>query len=68
MIPDCGVVPGGDDLESDGAYSPGKHRRGLYTYNEALIGYEYVWACVALIHERELLNVLAINETIEETP
>ena len=39
-----------------------------YTYNEPLIGYEYVWDCAALIHERGLVNVLVTNGTIEEAP
>lgn len=39
-----------------------------YTYNEPLIGYEYVQDCAALIHERGLVNVLVTNGTIEEVP
>ena len=39
-----------------------------YTYNEPLIGYEYVQDCAALIHERGLANVLVTNGTIEEAP
>ena len=39
-----------------------------YTYNEPLIGYEYVQDCAALIHERGLTNVLVTNGTIEEAP
>ena len=39
-----------------------------YTYNEPLIGYEYVRDCAALIHERGLVNVLVTNGTIEEGP
>ena len=39
-----------------------------YTYNEPLIGYEYVRDCAALIHERGLLNVLVTNGTAEEAP
>lgn len=37
-----------------------------YTYNEPLIGYEYVRDCAALVHERGLANVLVTNGTIEE--
>ena len=37
-----------------------------YTYNEPLIGYEYVRDCAALIHERGLVNVLVTNGTVEE--
>ena len=39
-----------------------------YTYNEPLIGYEYVRDCAALIHERGLVNVLVTNGTIEQAP
>lgn len=39
-----------------------------YTYNEPLIGYEYVRDCATLIHERGLANVLVTNGTIEEAP
>lgn len=39
-----------------------------YTYNEPLVGYEYVRDCAALVHEAGLLNVLVTNGTIEERP
>lgn len=39
-----------------------------YTYNEPLIGYEYVRDCAALVHERGMVNVLVTNATIEEIP
>ena len=39
-----------------------------YTYNEPLVGYEYVRDCAALAHEAGLLNVLVTNGTIEEKP
>ena len=39
-----------------------------YTYNEPLIGYEYVRDCAALIRERGLVNVLVTNGMIEEAP
>lgn len=39
-----------------------------YTYNEPLIGYEYVRDCAALVHKRGIVNVLVTNGTIEETP
>ena len=39
-----------------------------YTYNEPLVGYEYVRDCAALVHARGLVNVLVTNGTIEETP
>ena len=39
-----------------------------YTYNEPLMGYEYVRDCAALVHERGMVNVLVTNGTIEEAP
>lgn len=39
-----------------------------YTYNEPLIGYEYVRDCAALVHERGMANVLVTNGAIEEAP
>ena len=39
-----------------------------YTYNEPLVGYEYVRDCAALVRERELVNVLVTNGMIEEDP
>lgn len=39
-----------------------------YTYNEPLVGYEYVRDCVALVHHRGMVNVLVSNGTIEERP
>ena len=38
------------------------------TYNEPLVGYEYVRDCAELVHEAGLYNVLVTNGTIEETP
>ena len=37
-----------------------------YTYNEPLVGYEYVRDLAALIHERGLVNVLVTNGMAEE--
>ena len=39
-----------------------------YTYNEPLVGYEYVRDCAALVHERGLVNVLVTNGMVEEAP
>ena len=39
-----------------------------YTYNEPLVGYEYVLDCARLARERGLLNVLVTNGTAEEAP
>ena len=35
-----------------------------YTYNEPLVGYEYVRRCAALVHEAGMCNVLVTNGTI----
>lgn len=37
-----------------------------YTYNEPLIGYEYVRDCAALVRKAGMYNVLVTNGTIEE--
>ena len=39
-----------------------------YTYNEPLVGYEYVRDCAMLVHEAGLCNVLVTNGAIEEEP
>ena len=39
-----------------------------YTYNEPLVGYEYVRDCAALTHEAGLQNVLVTNGTIAPEP
>ena len=39
-----------------------------YTYNEPLVGYEYVRDCAGLVHEAGLCNVLVTNGTIAEGP
>ncbi len=39
-----------------------------YTYNEPLIGYEYVRDCAQEIRKRGMFNVLVSNGTISETP
>lgn len=39
-----------------------------YTYNEPLVGYEYVRDCAGLVHQTGMLNVLVTNGTIEEGP
>ena len=35
-----------------------------YTYNEPLVGYEYVRDCAVLVHKAGMLNVLVTNGTI----
>ncbi len=39
-----------------------------YTYNEPLVGYEYVRDCAQKVRERGLVNVLVTNGTIEGKP
>ncbi len=39
-----------------------------YTYNEPLVGYEYVRDCAEEIRARGMVNVLVTNGTIEEAP
>lgn len=39
-----------------------------YTYNEPLVGYEYVHDCAVLAHDKQLKNVLVTNGTIAEEP
>lgn len=39
-----------------------------YTYNEPLVGYEYVRDCAALVRRAGMVNVLVTNGTIEEAP
>ena len=39
-----------------------------YTYNEPLVGYEYVRDCAAIVHDRGMVNVLVTNGTIAEKP
>ena len=39
-----------------------------FTYNEPLVGYEYVRDCAALAHKKNLKNVVVTNGTICEQP
>ncbi|MCL2151827.1 MAG: radical SAM protein [Oscillospiraceae bacterium] len=39
-----------------------------YTYNEPLIGYEFVYDCAKKVHEAGLFNVLVTNGFINEEP
>lgn len=46
-----------------------EHNIGVaYTYNEPLVGYEYVRDCAALVHERGLKNVLVTNGFVNPKP
>lgn len=50
------------------AAEPDGNLGAAYTYNEPLVGYEYVRDCSRLIHAAGLLNVLVTNGTICEAP
>lgn len=39
-----------------------------YTYNEPLVGYEYVRDCASLVRRAGMVNVLVTNGTAEEKP
>ena len=39
-----------------------------YTYNEPLVGFEYVLDCAALVREAGMYNILVTNGTVEEAP
>ena len=49
-------------------FKPRGNIGAAYTYNEPLIGYEYVRDCAAAVHARGMLNVLVTNGAIEEAP
>jgi len=49
-------------------YAPNGNIGVAYTYNEPLIGYEFVYDCAKLIHEAELKNVLVTNGYIARKP
>jgi pyruvate formate lyase activating enzyme len=47
----------------------GKGNIGIaYTYNEPLVGYEYVMDCAKIAHENGLLNVAVTNGYLLEKP
>ena len=48
-------------------YKPRRNIGIAYTYNEPLIGYEFVRDCAKLAHERDLKNVLVTNGTASLT-
>ena len=58
--------------EALAALAEGLEPRGnlgaAYTYNEPLVGYEYVRDCAEAVRARGMLNVLVTNGTIEEGP
>ena len=39
-----------------------------YTYNEPLVGYEYVRDCAGLVRRAGMVNVLVTNGTVAEKP
>jgi len=50
------------------ALKPSRNIGIAYTYNEPLVGYEYVRDCSALAHEHGLKNVLVTNGYVNEEP
>jgi len=55
-----------EELAATALYYQNAGNIGLaYTYNEPMIGYEYIRDCAALIHEQGLKNVLVTNGTAE---
>jgi len=49
-------------------YVPDGNIGVAYTYNEPLIGYEFVYDCAKLVHKAELKNVLVTNGYISPEP
>lgn len=47
---------------------PGRNLGAAFTYNEPLIGYEYVRDCAVLLHRAELKTVLVTNGYVCEEP
>lgn len=59
----------GDLVEKALYYSKNMGNIGIaYTYNEPLIGYEFVRDCASLGREMELKNVVITNDHICEEP
>jgi pyruvate formate lyase activating enzyme len=50
------------------AQKPSRNIGIAYTYNEPLVGYEYVRDCAAAAHEHGLKNVLVTNGYVNEEP
>lgn len=61
MTPDE-LVAAACDARADG------NVRIAYTYNEPLVGYEFVLACAQRAHERGLVNVLVTNGMVNSEP
>ena len=57
-----------DLAEQAEALKPRRNIGVAYTYNEPLIGYEFVRDCAEMVHDRGMVNVLVSNGTIEEAP
>ena len=49
-------------------YVPDGNIGVAYTYNEPLIGYEFVYDCAKLIHESRMKNILVTNGYINREP
>lgn len=66
-IPVLKIPP--DRLVHEAALLTGQGNIGIaYTYNEPLVGYEYVRDCAALVRVRGMVNVIVTNGTIAEAP
>lgn len=61
-------VPPEELVERALALKPSRNIGIAYTYNEPLVGYEYVRDCAALAHEHGLKNVLVTNGYVNEEP
>ncbi|MBQ9155415.1 MAG: AmmeMemoRadiSam system radical SAM enzyme [Eubacterium sp.] len=55
-----------EELAMTALYYQNKGNIGIaYTYNEPMIGYEYIRDCAMLVHEQGMKNVLVTNGTAE---
>ena len=61
-------VPPEELVERAVALKPSRNIGIAYTYNEPLVGYEYVRDCAALAREHGLKNVLVTNGYVNEEP
>ena len=67
IAPNRLIMP--DELVARAADLRGQGNIGLaYTYNEPLVGFEYVLDCARLAHQENLVNVLVTNGSINPEP
>jgi pyruvate formate lyase activating enzyme len=62
----CEVITPEELVENARRLGPRGNIGVAYTYNEPLVGYEFVRDCAALVHEAGLKNVLVTNGTLCE--